>query len=98
MESLIPLAILLVAFYLLVVRPARTRQRAALELQAALAPGSEVMTGSGIYGRVTSVDDDVVGLEVAPGVAIRVAKPAIGRILPTETAGDPPEPDADRPV
>ena len=69
MESLIFLALLVVSFYLLIIRPTRNRARAAAALQNQLEPGLEVMTGSGIYGRVTRVD-----VRSTPtGYAVRVA-------------------------
>jgi len=91
-SALLPFLLILAAFYFLIIRPARTRQRAAMSLQERLAPGLEVMTGSGIYGRVVAVEDDRVSLEVSPGVAIRVAKAAVARIL-DEGRDEPAEPD-----
>ena len=86
-SGLLPFVLILVAFYFLIVRPARTRQKAALQLQERLAPGVEVMTTSGIYGTVVGVDDTSIQLEVAPGTTLRVAKPAVGQVL-TNDAGD----------
>jgi preprotein translocase subunit YajC len=80
-------ALLVAAFYFLIIRPARVRQKEALRLQDELAPGQQVMTTSGIFGRVSAVEDDAVALEVSPGVTLRVAKPAIGRIIPADVAG-----------
>jgi preprotein translocase subunit YajC len=94
-DIIIPLAILVVAFYLLIIRPQRTRARAAAQLQSRLAPGVQVMTTSGMYGTVSSIEDDVVLLEVSPGTTVRWAKPAIGRILAEDTTGDGPA-DASR--
>ena len=89
-SGLLPFVLILVAFYFLIVRPARTRQRAAVELQERLAPGVEVMTTSGIYGTVVGVDDTTIQLEIAPGTTVRVAKPAVGQVLTGDTgdAGD----------
>ena len=80
-SGLLPFVLILVAFYFLIVRPARNRQKAALQLQERLAPGVEVMTTSGIYGTVVGVDETTVDLEVAPGTTLRVAKPAVGQVL-----------------
>jgi preprotein translocase subunit YajC len=84
-SALLPFALILAAFYLLIIRPARNRQRAALQMQAELSPGVEVMTTSGVYATVITVEDDVVVLEVSPGVTMRFAKAAVARIL---TAAD----------
>jgi preprotein translocase subunit YajC len=84
-----PLLLLVVAFYFLIVRPQRNRQREAASLQSSLAPGLEVMTSSGLYGRIEHLDDDVAVLEVAPGTRVRWARQAIARVItPVTDAGD----------
>lgn len=87
--GLLPLLLILVFFYLLLIRPARARQRETLQLQRALTVGQEVMTTSGLYGRVASLNDDVVVLETAPGVTSRWARAAVARVV-TPTGGDAP--------
>jgi len=79
--SLLPLILLLLVFYLLILRPARTRQRQALATQQSLRAGQEVVTTAGLYATIAAVEDEVVVLEVAPGVSCRYAKPAVARIL-----------------
>jgi preprotein translocase subunit YajC len=37
------------------------------------------MTTSGILGTINSIDDDILQLEVAPGVQLRVVRGAIAR-------------------
>jgi preprotein translocase subunit YajC len=54
-----------------------------------LEEGDEVMTTSGIIGTITAIDDEVLHLEVSPGVRLRIVRAAIARRM-TE-----PEPPAD---
>jgi preprotein translocase subunit YajC len=90
--SLIFLAILLVGGYLLLVRPARMRQRKAVETRRGVEPGVEVITTAGLVATVVEADDDTVVLEIAPGVHSRFLKGAIARV---NTPAEPdPEPDA----
>lgn len=79
--NLLPFLVVLLAFYLLVIRPARRRHREQLRLQSSLAPGQEVMTTSGLIATLAAVEDQEVLLDVAPGVTVRWAKPAIARVL-----------------
>ena len=95
MESLLFFAVILVAFYFLIIRPQRNRARQAAQLQARLVPGVEIMTTAGMFGRVTEVLDDGVVLEISPGVLVRFAKAAVGRILDAPTAEDADDTDAD---
>ena len=54
--TLLPILLIGVVFYLLIMRPARTRQRKQMEMMSALAPGTRVMTTAGVYGTVVSID------------------------------------------
>ena len=80
MQQLVPL-LLLPLLYVALILPQRRRQKAQQALISAVGVGASVMTTSGMYGTVTSVDDDVVGLEIADGVVIRIAKRAIARSI-----------------
>ena len=84
--ALLPLVIILLAFWLLIIRPARTRARQATKLQNELTPGQKIMTTSGLLATVAAVEDDAVVLEAAPGVQTRWAKAAVARILPSADA------------
>lgn len=103
MDVLLPFALILVAFYFLILRPQRSRARQAEQLQSRLAPGVEVMTTSGLFGTVRSIEDDTVRLEVSPGVTIKIVKAAVGRVVtedgtPAALEGGPsPADDTDEP-
>jgi preprotein translocase subunit YajC len=82
--SLIPLLLIVAAFWFLVLRPARNRQRDAQALQRQLAEGSTVMLTSGIFGEVERLSDDAVVLRISPQVTIAAHRNAVGRILDDE--------------
>jgi preprotein translocase subunit YajC len=87
--------VLIVGFYFLLVRPQRKQMAARRALVAAVQVGDEVVTAGGIHGRVASEDGDIIGLEIAPGVVIRIARGAISaRPTPVEPADTPPAIDA----
>ncbi len=89
-ESLLPFVLIVAVFWFLVLRPARRQQQKMTATQAGIAVGSEVMLGSGIYGRVTSLDEETVQLEIAPGTRVKVARQAVVRVV-EPTAVTPPE-------
>ncbi len=83
MESLPLLIMVVLAFVLLIVLPSRQRkkmQAAAQELQNSLTVGTPVMLTSGIHGTVTGLAEGTVDIEIAPGVVMTVARPAIMEI------------------
>ena len=80
MEQFFPFILLALAVLLLFVLPARQRKRMqaqAQALQESLAVGTPVMTTSGIYGTVVALAEKTVDLEIAPGVVVTFARPAI---------------------
>jgi preprotein translocase subunit YajC len=84
--ALLPLLLLVAVFWLLVLRPARNRQRQAAALQAELAVGSQVMLTSGVFGKVTWLGEETVRVEIAPETVIRVHRQAVGRVMNDEEA------------
>jgi preprotein translocase subunit YajC len=86
--AIVWLALMVGAFYLLLWRPQQRRIAAVRALQSDLEVGDDVLTTSGIYGRITKLRDDEADLEIAPGVVIRVARGAIGQRLGPERAAD----------
>jgi preprotein translocase subunit YajC len=72
--------------YFLMIRPQQKRRREALSMQNSLGPGDQIVTIGGLHGTVVSIDDDVATLEVAPGVVLTFARPAIARVLPRAEA------------
>ena len=84
--TLLPFLVLIVAFYFLILRPARSRQAAQAAVRSKLEPGVEAMTTSGLFGTVTALEGDKVVLEIAPGVQVRFVSAAIASVVapPTE--------------
>ena len=89
MELIIILVIGVAAMWFMSTR-ARKQQREAMSFRDNLQPGQEVMTGSGLFGTVVSVEDDVVTLESTPGNESRWLKAAIAKLVdpPVEETED----------
>jgi preprotein translocase subunit YajC len=67
----------------------RKRQRQAADLQSSVVVGDEIVTTSGLFGRVTAMDATSVTLEVSPGVNVRYDRRAIGMKAPAPQAPAP---------
>ena len=88
MAALLPILLLIVLMYFLLIRPQQRRMKEQQALLSAVAEGDEVLTSSGVYGFVTAMEGDVVWVEIAEGVEVRLAKGAIARrITPAADAG-----------
>ena len=88
MQSLLPLVFAFGVMYLLMIRPQQRRMRDHRALVGSLQSGDEVVTGGGLCGTVVSVDDDILTMEVSPGVRVRVLRSAVSQRV------GPPEDDA----
>ena len=86
MTQLAPLAIIGAIFYFLLIRPEQ-RKRKELESQVAgLKRNDQVVFASGIHGRVVTLGDKVLSVEIAPKVAVQIDRDSVQRVLTAPTA------------
>jgi preprotein translocase YajC subunit len=92
---LVAIIVLFGLLYFVTIRPQRRRQQAAAQTQREIVPGTRVRTTAGMYATVTSVEDQDVVLEVAPGVEVRYLRRAIMDVVPDPSGMevDDPEPE-----
>ncbi len=76
---------LFVLFYFLAIRPQRKRQKEHQTMLGSLGVGDEVVTNSGIIGKVRKIDDDFLLLKVAENVELKFQKTAVSAVLPKGT-------------
>ncbi|WP_234407366.1 preprotein translocase subunit YajC [Microterricola viridarii] len=82
------LAVLAVLIFFMF-RNSRKRQKDAAQLQTQVVPGAKVMTNSGVFGTILSIDDEEneVLLETTPGTVLALHRQTIARVVtPVETA------------
>ena len=89
MGPLIAIALMFLVFWVLIILPQQRRVRAHQALVRSIDVGDEVMTTSGLYGTIASLDEDEVMLEVAPGTTLRFARGAIAKKV-DEPVPEPP--------
>lgn len=81
----LPFIVIFAIFWFLIIRPQRKRQKEHQSLVTALGKGDEVVTTSGMLGKITKVEDEYVVLEVADNVEMRFQKMAVHAVLPKGT-------------
>ena len=77
MMQFVPFLLMFGVFWLLILRPQMKEQRAHEALVKSLAKDDRVVTKSGLHGRVVSVQDATVKLDIAKGTTITVERDAI---------------------
>jgi preprotein translocase subunit YajC len=84
------IVVLLVAGWLLLVVPSRRRRASHSAMQDSVEVGDEVITAGGIHGFVRSAEAEVVELEIAPAVVVKLDRRAIAAVA-TEVEVEPDE-------
>ncbi len=77
LTGLLPLLLVFVVFYFFMIRPQMRKQKELTTYRNAISKGDKVITTGGIYGKVVEVNDNVITIEIANDVKIRVDKGAI---------------------
>lgn len=90
---LFPMIMIFVVFYFMLIRPQQKKQRELQDWLKTLKKGDEVVTSSGIIGKISGLKDNEVVLEVQEKVRMRVLRSHIaGKAPGSATAGPEPEP------
>ena len=77
-ESMVPLLIMFVAFYFILIRPQAKKAKEHEKMLKELKPGDEVMTTGGILGRVRSLSDEFISVDVG-STQLKVLKANVSR-------------------
>ena len=85
LEALFPFIILFVIFYFLLIRPQQKRAKEHKAMTEGLQKGEEVITSGGLLGKVTSVNDEYVKVELNEGMEVLLQRQAVTSVLPKGT-------------
>ncbi|MFO8022101.1 MAG: preprotein translocase subunit YajC [Perlabentimonas sp.] len=77
--SFIMLALIIVVFYMFMIRPQMKRQKELRKFQQSLEKGDKVIVAGGVFGKVTDVKDDHLVVEISDNVRIKVIKSTVLR-------------------
>jgi preprotein translocase subunit YajC len=75
--QLVPFALILAIFYLIILLPMRRRQKKVQEFLDTLKVGDKVMTSGGLFGSITRLGDKSIQLQIADKVRVEVSRAAI---------------------
>lgn len=87
LTSLLFLGLMVVVFWLFIIRPQRQRAKKQQQMASNLVAGQSVKTIGGIHGTVISLDEDSVVLRIEEG-RIRVSRRAIGSVESPDGGGE----------
>ena len=75
--TFLPLVLIMVVFYFFMIRPQMKRQKELQKFRSALQKGDKVVTTGGLYGRIVEIKDNIIFLEIAPNVKVKVDKSVV---------------------
>jgi preprotein translocase subunit YajC len=75
-----PLLLIFVIFYFLLIRPQQKKMKEHRALIDAVKKGDTVVTGGGLIGKATRVEDHEVEIEIAPNVKVKVVKATLSDV------------------
>ena len=84
-ESMLLIVVMFGVLYFLMIRPQMKRAKEHKAMIEGLQKGDEVVSGGGILGRVTKINESYVTLEVAQGVEMTLQRSAVQVVLPKGT-------------
>ncbi len=71
--------------YAIIIYPQRKQQKEHQKMLSQVERGDQVVTSGGIHGKVTGISDDVLTVEIADRVRIKLNKSAISNRVPAAT-------------
>ncbi|MDE6525123.1 MAG: preprotein translocase subunit YajC [Paramuribaculum sp.] len=75
--NLIMIVLLIAIFYFFMIRPQQKKQKEIRKFRDSISEGDRVVTAGGIYGKIRSINDNIVSLQIAKDVVIRVDKGSV---------------------
>jgi len=79
-QQIIPLVFMFAIFYFLLIRPQQKKAKEHKALLESMKKGDNVITAGGVHGKVVAVENDLVTLEIANNVNIKITKSYIAAI------------------
>ena len=77
---IVPTMLIIGIMYFLMIRPQQKRLKEHRDMIAAIRRGDTVVTGGGILGKVTKVEDNELQIEIAEGVRIKILRSTISEV------------------
>ncbi len=90
-SGFIPLILMFVIFYFLLIRPQQKKNKEHREMINSLKKGDRIITTGGLYGRITGITDNVLTVEIAEKVRVKVNRGNVAALAQTTAAPSAPK-------
>ena len=72
--AILPIVLMFLVFYFLLIRPQQKKSKDHQKFLDSLQKGDDVITSSGIYGKIVGTTEKVITLEIADGIKVKMAR------------------------
>jgi len=77
LAQILPLVLIIAVFYMFMIRPQMKKQKELKTYRESLNKGDKIVTTGGIYGKIADIKDQVVLVEIADKIRIKIDKSAV---------------------
>ena len=84
--AFVPLILMFAIFYFLLIRPQQKKSKQHKALLSSLKKGDKIVSSGGLHGVITGVTDDVITMEIAPKVRVKISRNSVAGVLGREQA------------
>ncbi len=79
-SAFVPLILMFAIFYFLLIRPQQKKAKMHKALLSALKKGDRVVSSGGLHGLVTGLTEEVVTMEIAPKIRVKISRGSISGV------------------
>ena len=79
--AFVPLILMFAIFYFLLIRPQQKKAKQHKAMLSAVKKGDRVVSAGGLHGVITGIADDVITMEIAPKIRVKVSRGSIAGVL-----------------
>lgn len=83
-----PLLAVFAIFYFLMIRPQQKQQNLRKKMLTELKKGDQVVTVSGLHGKIVGIADQVLTVEIAENLKVKMEREAVSRIKTDSNAAE----------
>ena len=87
-QQFLPFILMIVIFWVILIRPQQKQRKALAAKQAALKKGDKVITIGGMHATVNAVSESTVSLKLSEGTFVKYDKTAIATVIPSGSKSD----------
>ncbi len=82
--AFVPLILMFAIFYFLLIRPQQKKAKLHKEMVSSVKKGDKVVSSGGLHGVVTGLTDEVITMEIAPKVRVKVSRGSVAGVFSKE--------------